>query len=173
PLEPLGAPRLRDRRRARDEPGRPRLLRPGGAVGGREPRRGRPELTPDRLSPAAGGGAPATRRHWAEEHAERALAANGYAVLRRSYRPRGGEIGHGSRAPEGTGVFVAARQGRAAGFGGGAESLSAAKLGRLRDAAAHFLARELGRPEASARFDVVLVAGAGPGARLTHLEDAF
>jgi len=142
-------------------------------VGGREPRRGRPELTPDRLSPAAGGGAPATGRHWAEELAERALAAKGYAVLRRNYRLRGGEIDLVCRAPEGTVVFVEVRQRRAAGFGGAAESLSAAKLGRLRDAAAHFLARELGRPEASARFEVVLVAGAGPGARLTHLEDAF
>jgi len=149
-------------------------------VGGREPGRGGPELTARDAAPGSGAGsgrsaraAVPPRRHWAEELAERTLAAKGYAVLHRNYRLRGGEIDLVCRAPDGTVVFVEVRQRSSAGHGGAGESLTAAKLGRLRRAAARYLAFELRSPEAPARFDAVLVSGTGPGAVVSHLEDAF
>ncbi len=137
-------------------------------MGRREPGRGRTELTaPARRVAAAGA------RHWAEELAERVLAAKGYQTLARNYRSRGGEIDLVCRAPDGTVVFVEVRQRRSTAHGGAGESLTAAKLGRVRRAAARYLAVELGRSDSAARFDAVLVAGEGPRAVVTHLEDAF
>lgn len=124
----------------------------------------------DRAAPGAAAAAP---RHWAEELAERALVGRGYEVLRRNYRLRGGEIDLVCRAPDGTVVFVEVRQRRSADHGGAGESLSAAKLRRVRRADARFLAFELGRPDAPARFDAVLVAGDGPRTVISHVEDAF
>ncbi len=160
-------------------------------MGGREPRRGGAELRAGLAAPprdargtraqagssergsASDDGAAGARRHWAEELAERALVAEGYEVLSRNYRLRGGEIDLVCRGPDGTVVFVEVRQRRSPSHGGAGESLSAAKLRRVRRAAARFLAAELGRPEAPVRFDAVLVLGDGPRPVVRHLEDAF
>ncbi len=135
-------------------------------MGGREPHRGDAELT-------AGRARVASPRHWAEELAERALASKGYLTLERNYRLRGGEIDLVMKTPDGTVVFVEVRQRRSAAYGGAGGSISAAKQRRLRRTAAHYLAMVLRDPEARLRCDAVLVAGEGPQARLTHLEDAF
>lgn len=144
-------------------------------MGRREPGRGSDELRGGSAAapsaPARAGGSPG--RHWAEELAAKTLVAKGYEVLDRNYRLRGGELDLVCRAPDGTVVFVEVRQRRAAGHGGPGESLHAAKLRRLRRAAAHYLAVALRLPEARSRFDAVLVAGDRDGPVVRHVEDAF
>lgn len=143
-------------------------------MGRRQPDRGRTELRTG--APAAAGAGPQREgppRHWAEDLAERHLVAAGYGVLRRNYRLRGGEIDLVCAAPDGTYVFVEVRQRRSESHGGAAASLGPAKQRRVRAAAAHFLALELGTPDAHVRFDAVLVEGDEGRSRVRHVQDAF
>jgi putative endonuclease len=82
------------------------------------------------------------------------LAERGLTLVERNYRCRGGEIDLIARDGD-TLVFVEVRLRRSAAFGGAAASITATKRGRMRHAAAHFLAR-LGR-EPPCRFDAVLL----------------
>jgi ribosome silencing factor RsfS/YbeB/iojap len=133
-----------------------RVLRPGGAVGGRSTRGGDAALT----TPAP---------HWAEGLARRALERLGWTTLAANARTRSGEIDL-VMADGATLVFVEVRQRSRAAHGGAAESLDVRKRLRVRRAAALWLARE-GHHEASVRFDAVLVDGGSrdptrpPGAR--------
>ena len=95
------------------------------------------------------------------------LRAAGLRLLERNWRCRLGEID--LIAEEGpTVVFAEVRMRSTAGFGGAAESVTAAKRARLIAAARLYLAR---RPEAACRFDVFLVEG-GP-ASVRWIRDAF
>ena len=84
------------------------------------------------------------------------LRAAGMRVIERNWRCRHGEID--LIAEEGrTVVFAEVRMRSHPGFGGAAESVTAAKRARLVAAARLYLVR---RPEAECRFDVFLVNGA-------------
>jgi len=103
----------------------------------------------------------------AEELCAQLLQGAGLRVLARNWRCRHGEID--LIAEEGgTLVFAEVRMRSGAGFGGAAESVTAAKRARLLAAARLYLSR---RAEAPARFDVLLVDG--ESARVQWIRDAF
>jgi putative endonuclease len=103
----------------------------------------------------------------AEDLCARLLAAAGLRVLARNWRCRLGEIDLIAEE-EGTLVFAEVRSRASGGFGGAAESVTAAKRSRLLAAARLYLA---GRPGANCRFDVFLVEGAPASVR--WIRDAF
>jgi len=103
----------------------------------------------------------------AEDLCAQLLEGAGLRVLARNWRCRHGEID--LIAEEGgTLVFAEVRMRSSAGFGGAAESITAAKRDRLLAAARLYLSL---RREAPARFDVFLVDGAT--ARVQWIRDAF
>jgi len=109
-------------------------------------------------------------RHWAERLARRHLEGLGWTILATNYAVRGGEVDLVARDGA-TVVFVEVRQRRTAYHGHPAETIDRRKRARWRSVALRFLARELGEPEAPARFDAVLVRGAEAPPRLPHLRD--
>ena len=111
--------------------------------------------------------------HWAERLAATHLRAAGWRVLSRNYRLRGGEIDLVCEDPEGVVVFVEVKQRRSDSFGGPAAALDPRQRQRLRRTATHYLAAYLGRPEAAARFDAVLISGSPTRHHLQHLRDAW
>ena len=110
--------------------------------------------------------------HWAERLARRHLEGLGWAILAANYVVRGGELDLVARDGD-TVVFVEVRQRRSARHGHPAETLDRGKRVRWRRAALRYLARELGEPDAPARFDAVLVLGDEASPRLTHLRDVL
>lgn len=106
-----------------------------------------------------------------EELAVQELERQGYAILARRYRRRGGEIdivaGDGA-----TIVFVEvkARDGRA--FGGGSEAITALKRYRLTATARDYLARHR-LQERPCRFDVVAIDISNGSPRLEVIRNAF
>ena len=103
----------------------------------------------------------------AEDLCARLLQGAGLRVLARNWRCRLGEID--LIAEEGgTLVFAEVRMRSGSGFGGAAESVTAAKRDRLLAAARLYLS---GRREAPARFDVFLVDGAA--GRVEWIRNAF
>jgi putative endonuclease len=95
------------------------------------------------------------------------LRASGLRLVERNWRCRLGEIDLIAE-DRGTLVFAEVRLRRLSGFGGAAESITAAKRARLVAAARLYLTR---RPEAACRFDVFLVEGAP--ATVRWIKDAF
>jgi len=92
----------------------------------------------------------------------------GLRILARNWRCRHGEIDLVAEE-SGTLVFAEVRLRRDAGYGGAAESVTAAKRARLLAAARLYLA---GRPEAGCRFDVLLLDALAPE-RIRWIRDAF
>jgi putative endonuclease len=109
----------------------------------------------------------------AESRALAWLQARGLALLERNYRvargphARGGEVDLILRDRDGTLVFVEVRARAAAGFGGAAASIGAAKRQRVVFAARHYLQRYAAPPPC--RFDVVAI----DGERIEWLAAAF
>jgi putative endonuclease len=103
----------------------------------------------------------------AEDLCAQLLEGAGLRVLARNWRCRHGEIDL-IAAEGGTLVFAEVRMRSSAGFGGAAESITAAKRRRPLAAARLYLSL---RREAPARFDVFLVDGAT--ARVQWIRDAF
>ena len=103
----------------------------------------------------------------AEDLCAELLQGAGLRVLARNWRCRHGEIDLIAEE-DGTLVFAEVRMRSAAGFGGAAESITAAKRARLLAAARLYLSL---RREAPARFDVFLIDGAT--ARVQWIRDAF
>ena len=95
------------------------------------------------------------------------LRAAGLRLLERNWRCRHGEIDLIAEERD-TVVFAEVRMRSGQGFGGAAESVTAAKRARLLAAARLYLAR---RPQAACRFDVFLVGAAG--AQVQWIRDAF
>jgi putative endonuclease len=91
----------------------------------------------------------------AEELCARLLQGAGLRLLERNWRCRHGEIDLIAEE-EGTLVFAEVRMRSGGAFGGAAESITAAKRGRLLAAARLYLMR---RPEMPTRFDVFLING--------------
>jgi len=107
-----------------------------------------------------------------ERAAERALAREGYRIVARNYRARGGEI---DLIADDGGVlcFVEVKGRRSVAFGGPAESVTEEKQRRIERAAREWLARSR-EPDRPCRFDVVTVTqrdDAEPQVEL--LRDAF
>ncbi|MCX7143498.1 MAG: YraN family protein [Proteobacteria bacterium] len=96
------------------------------------------------------------------------LQARGLRLLARNYHCRLGEIDlileDGASL-----VFAEVRLRRNRGYGGAAESITAAKRQRIVLAARHYLS---GRPERPCRFDVILLDDLDPG-RIEWIKDAF
>ena len=99
----------------------------------------------------------------AEDQALKWLLRQGLTLVQRNYRvargprARGGEIDLIMRERDGTLVFVEVRQRAAAGHGGAAASVTAAKQRSLRLAAQHFMLQLSTLPPC--RFDVVAIDG--------------
>jgi len=103
----------------------------------------------------------------AEERCAELLRRAGLVLLERNWRCRLGEIDLIAE-DAGVVVFVEVRMRRAFSYGGAAESVTAAKRGRLMAAARLYLSR---RPQTQCRFDVVLVDG--PAGDIKWIRDAF
>ena len=104
----------------------------------------------------------------AEELCAELLRRAGLRVLARNWRCRHGEID--LVAEEGrTLVFAEVRYRSSAGYGGAAESVTAAKRARLVAAARLYLMR---RPEADCRFDVLLLDSL-ESSRIQWIRNAF
>jgi putative endonuclease len=103
----------------------------------------------------------------AEDLCASLLQAAGFRLLERNWRCRLGEIDLIAEE-RGTLVFAEVRMRQSAHYGGAAESMTAAKRGRLLAAARLYLARH---PDAHCRFDVFLVDGSA--GRVQWIRDAF
>ena len=101
----------------------------------------------------------------AEDLCARLLQGAGLRLLERNWRCRHGEIDLIAEE-DGTLVFAEVRMRSGGGFGGAAESLTAAKRERLLAAARLYLS---GRREAPTRFDVFLIEGE----KVQWIRDAF
>jgi len=104
----------------------------------------------------------------AEELCAELLQRAGLRVLARNWRCRHGEIDLVAEEG-GTLVFAEVRFRSGEGFGGAAESVTAAKRARLVAAARLYLMR---RPQADCRFDVLLLDSLEAG-RIRWIRDAF
>jgi len=151
-------------------------------VGRREQGRGNAQLKPARAGPVVPVVVPvvpavpsragaAAAAHWAEERAAQRLSREGWRVLARNYRLRGGELDLVCEDEAGVVVIVEVKQRRNAAYGGAAYAIDARKLTRLRRTAAHFLAYGLKRPDARMRFDAVLITGSEADHQFVHLRD--
>lgn len=94
----------------------------------------------------------------AEDAALRFLEARGFALLRRNYRCRLGEIDLVMRDGPSL-VFVEVRARDSDAYGGAAASVGPAKQRRLAAAARHFLMTHPREAQRPARFDVVAISG--------------
>jgi putative endonuclease len=103
----------------------------------------------------------------AEDLCAQLLQGAGLRLLARNWRCRHGEIDLIAEE-DGTLVFAEVRMRTGPGFGGAAESVTAAKRSRLLAAARLYLAR---RPDAPCRFDVFLIDGSPASVR--WIRDAF
>jgi putative endonuclease len=104
----------------------------------------------------------------AEELCAELMQRAGLRVLARNWRCRHGEIDLVAEE-RGTLVFAEVRFRSGDGFGGAAESVTAAKRARLVAAARLYLMR---RPQADCRFDVLLLDSLETG-RIRWIRDAF
>lgn len=110
----------------------------------------------------------------AEAQALAWLVKAGLKPVEANYRTPGrggGEIDLIMRAADDTLVFVEVRQRSGDNHGGAGASIGAVKQRRIVFAARHYLLRFASPPPC--RFDVVLVNGAGPAARIEWLQAAF
>ena len=103
----------------------------------------------------------------AEDLCAQLLRGAGLRLIERNWRCRHGEIDLIAEE-SGTLVFAEVRMRSGAGFGGAAESVTAAKRSKLLAAARLYLTR---RPQATCRFDVFLVDG--PASRVEWIRNAF
>jgi putative endonuclease len=95
------------------------------------------------------------------------LGRNGYDVIETNYRCPGGEVDIIARQRD-TLVFIEVRTKTSRQFGGPEESITPAKMERLRTVAAHYGQTHLDLPEAR-RIDVVAIQMNRSG-RVTHIE---
>jgi putative endonuclease len=107
-----------------------------------------------------------------EQAACSALEAQGYQVLHRNYRVRGGELDIVCEQ-DGTLVFCEVKTRTSAQFGLPEEAVTHTKRRRLRRLALEYLQRE-GRRALALRFDVIAVHVAnGSVGELRHIVSAF
>jgi putative endonuclease len=117
---------------------------------------------PDRAACARGRGVRG------EEAAAGWLAQQGYDILARNFRTRGGEIDIVAQR-EGVLVFFEVKSWRSYGAADLEYSIAGVKQRRIASAARFFLSRRPALADRALRFDVLLVAGG----RIEHIENAF
>lgn len=108
----------------------------------------------------------------AEAAAARMLEREGYRILQRNFRARGGEIDLVA-LDGGTLAIVEVRYRAGGRFGGGAESVTLAKQRRIARAARVLLAARPALARLPARFDVVEVSGPAATPVCHLIRDAF
>ncbi len=109
-------------------------------------------------------------RHWSEALARDHLTARGWTLLAENAALRRGELDLVLRDGR-TIVAVEVRQRSHDRYGDVAETLSRAKLARVRASLRIWAWRTLGRDDLALRVDVVLVRGGRDAAELEHLVD--
>jgi len=108
----------------------------------------------------------------AEAAAARMLERQGYRILQRNFRARGGEID--LVAQDGATLAIVEVRYRAGGrFGGGAESVTPGKQRRIVRAARMLLAVQPALARLPARFDVVEVSGPVDALACRLIREAF
>ncbi|MGQ0429692.1 MAG: YraN family protein [Gammaproteobacteria bacterium] len=108
----------------------------------------------------------------AEAAAARLLEQNGYRILRRNFRTRGGELD--LVAEDGGTLAIVEVRYRAGGrYGGGAESITPAKRRRIVHASRVLLAALPALARLPARFDVVEVTGPPDALECRLIRGAF
>jgi putative endonuclease len=95
------------------------------------------------------------------------LGRNGYDIIETNYRCPGGEIDIVARQQD-TLVFIEVRTKTSRQFGGPEESITPAKMERLRTVAAHYCQNHNDLPEAR-RIDVVAIQ-MNPNGQVTRIE---
>lgn len=112
------------------------------------------------------------RGQLAEDLALKYLQHNGLLLLTRNYRCRGGEIDlvmqHADQL-----VFIEVRYRRKKDYGTAAETITAAKIRRLRSTAAIFLQHHEPYDDCPIRFDVVALSGPVHAPVIEWIRDAF
>ncbi len=119
----------------------------------------------------AGNATTTDRGRAAEDAACNWLTRRGLKLRERNYRCRFGEIDLIMQDGDGL-VFVEVRSRARSDFGTPAETVNAAKRGRLRATAEHYLQQVRGASRKPCRFDIVAIAGEDDGGPL-WLRDAF
>lgn len=108
----------------------------------------------------------------AEQSALDHLRRQGLTLLERNYRTHTGEIDLILQATSLI-VFVEVRYRSRIDYGNAAESITATKQQRLRNAAAQYLQANPGLQQHPCRFDAILVSGMEPDFKIEWLQDAF
>jgi putative endonuclease len=100
------------------------------------------------------------------------LGKNGYCIVERNFRCTGGEVDIVARQKD-TLVFIEVRTKSSRWFGGPEESITAAKMEKLRNVAAYYWQNHTNLPE-SWRIDVVAIEmnGRGHVSRIELIENA-
>jgi putative endonuclease len=112
------------------------------------------------------------RGNEAEDTVAEFLVRQGYQVLERNYRWRGGEIDIVAR-DRGTLVFVEVRSRAHDGFLDPILSVTPAKLSRIVRTAEHYRLARQTPPSVPCRFDIAGVRGKGRDAGVTLVRNAF
>jgi putative endonuclease len=108
-----------------------------------------------------------------EDAALAELTRRGLALVARNWHCRHGEIDLVMRQKNGDVVFVEVRFRGDDAHGGGAESVAAAKRGKLVKAAREFLAAHPALARAPCRFDIVAFSGGPHNPAFEWLQNAF
>lgn len=108
----------------------------------------------------------------AEQSALDYLLQHGLALLERNYRTRCGEIDLILQLNDLI-IFVEVRYRSRSDYGNAAESITATKQQRLRNAAAQYLQARPKLQQHPCRFDAILVSGLAPNFAIEWLQNAF
>ncbi len=109
---------------------------------------------------------------WGEKYCERYLKRNGFEIMARNFRSRGGEVDI-IAAEQSSIIFVEVKSRRDTDFVEPEAAINNIKKQRIKRAAKDFLVRN-GRPDVPMRFDVVFVIVGETGrAEVRHYRDAF
>jgi len=111
-------------------------------------------------------------RRQGEEVATRYLCDKGYRILARNYYTRFGELDIVCEK-DGTIVFVEVRSRRGVAFGTPEESITPAKMAKIRKTAMSYLAECAGRRYKGIRFDVITIRQQSGKTEVNHLQGAF
>jgi len=106
-----------------------------------------------------------------EETAARFLKKNGYRILQKNFRCKGGEIDIIAREGD-TLVFCEVKARKNKKFGSALEGVTPAKIKKIKKAAEVFMLKN-GLTETDCRFDVVTIDGEGSSRKIEIIPNAF
>lgn len=107
-----------------------------------------------------------------EQAAADYLAGQGYCILERNYRSRGGEVDIVARDRQGGIVFVEVKTRRTLSYGPPQLAVTARKQRQISKGALSWLSRKR-LHDAAARFDVIAVLLEEGACRIDHIPNAF